>query len=210
MAINPGNEKKGETVADLVQMETDYRVGIKSLRQIAEEHGLSEGAIRKRAKKMGWERDLSGKVQAKADDLVRKEVVRTEVRTEIARTEKQIIDVNAQVVANVRLAHRKDIERLRKLVMQLSEELFAVSDNQELFTELAIQMRDPDEKGQDKRFDLYMKVIDMSSRTANARALSEATKTLIGLERQAFGITDGQDESKKTVEDWLDTIGGAQ
>lgn len=45
--------------ADWERIELDYRAGIKTLRQIAEEHGITHGAINKRAKRDGWERDLS-------------------------------------------------------------------------------------------------------------------------------------------------------
>ena len=64
-------------------IELDYRAGIKTLRQIAGEHGISEGAIRKRAKRDDWARDLSERIQDKAEQLVRKDAVRSLVRTEI-------------------------------------------------------------------------------------------------------------------------------
>jgi len=67
-------------VAHWPTIEADYRAGIKSVRQIAREHGLSEAAIRKRANRENWSRDLSAAIQAKADELVRNEAVRTEVR----------------------------------------------------------------------------------------------------------------------------------
>ena len=70
-------EKK---VIDWEKIELDYRSGVKSLREIATDHEISEGAIRKRAKRDDWSRDLSAKIKAKADDLVRKEQVRSEVR----------------------------------------------------------------------------------------------------------------------------------
>lgn len=46
--------------ADWIQIEGDYRSGKKSLRDIAGEHGISEGAIRKKAKAGCWLRDPSG------------------------------------------------------------------------------------------------------------------------------------------------------
>ncbi len=46
-------------VADWERIALDYRAGIKTLRQIAEEHGITHGAINKRAKRDGWERDPS-------------------------------------------------------------------------------------------------------------------------------------------------------
>ena len=49
----------GEVAPDWERIELDYRAGIKTLRQIADENGISHGAINKRAKRDGWERDLS-------------------------------------------------------------------------------------------------------------------------------------------------------
>lgn len=51
---------------DWDRIEVDYRAGMKTLREIADEHNITEGAIRKRAKRDGWERDLAAKVRAKA------------------------------------------------------------------------------------------------------------------------------------------------
>ena len=70
------------------QIEADYRAGIKSLRQIAQAFGVGESTIRKYAKKYGWTRDLNPKIHAKADVIVRTEVVRSSVRTVSAITEK--------------------------------------------------------------------------------------------------------------------------
>ena len=47
-----------QTDPDWLRIETDYRAGIRTLRQIAAEHGITEGAIRKRARRDEWERDL--------------------------------------------------------------------------------------------------------------------------------------------------------
>ncbi len=48
---------KPKTSPDWERIELDYRAGIKSLRQIGEEHAISEGAVRKRAKRDEWERE---------------------------------------------------------------------------------------------------------------------------------------------------------
>ncbi|WP_454723693.1 hypothetical protein [Delftia acidovorans] len=55
------------------RIEPDYSAGIKSLRQIAAEQGISEEAIRKRAKLDDWSRDLLERIQDKAEQLVRKD-----------------------------------------------------------------------------------------------------------------------------------------
>ena len=43
---------------DWEAIELDYRAGIKTLRQIAEEHGISHPAIAKRAKRDDWSREI--------------------------------------------------------------------------------------------------------------------------------------------------------
>ena len=48
------------TKADWIAVEGEYRAGKRSLREIAADHGISEGAIRKKAKAGGWLRDPSG------------------------------------------------------------------------------------------------------------------------------------------------------
>lgn len=45
---------------DWISIEGEYRAGVATLRDIAGRHGITEGAIRKRAKTHGWTRDPSG------------------------------------------------------------------------------------------------------------------------------------------------------
>lgn len=173
---------------DWERIEGDYRAGLLSVREIAVNYGISHVAISKRAKRDGWERDLSKRIQAKAEALVTNRTVTREVTSEQAVTDRAIVEANAEVIANVRLAHRKDIARSRNLAMALLAELEAVTGSTELFEQLGEMLRAPDEKGQDKRNDLYQKAISMSGRVSNMKALSDTLKTLVGLEREAYGI----------------------
>ena len=185
-------EKK---VIDWEKIELDYRAGIKSLRQIAGEHDIAESGIRRRAKQYEWVRDLSEKIKAKADDIVRKESVRT--KTTIS--EKDKIDASANEVASVRLAHRKDIQRSRKIAMSLFDELEhqVGIENVENLEKLGELLRSDDDKGRDALNDLYMKIISMPGRVKSMKDLSDTLKTLIALERQAFGLDD---ENNKPVD----------
>ena len=54
-----GGKAPSTKAVDWERIELDYRAGIKTLRQIAGENGITEGAIRKRAKRDDWDRDLS-------------------------------------------------------------------------------------------------------------------------------------------------------
>jgi len=172
---------------DWEAVQVAYRIGIESLRLIASEHGCTEGAIRKRAKAEEWPRDLSAKVKAKTEELVRKAEVRKQVRTETP-TERQQVEIGAKVQSDIILAHRTDVPRARALVMSLLGEVEFGTDNLDLMRQLGELMLKPDDKGVDKLSEVYHKVISLSGRISNVKALSDAMKTLVALEREAFGI----------------------
>lgn len=182
-------EKKA--APDWERIEDDYRAGLLSVREIAASQGISHTAIQKRAKAEGWERDLGKRIQAKADALVAKREVASQVATETkAATDQAIVDANAQVIANIRLSHRADISRSRALAMSLLGELEVETGSLELFEQLGDILRSDDEKGQDKRNDIYRKVISGAARVDSMKKLAETLKTLIGLEREAYGLID--------------------
>ena len=173
------------------EIEADYRAGIKTLRQIASVHGITEGAIRKRAKKEEWPRDLSERIRQQTEELVRKEVVRNEVRNESRVPEREIIAANAEMQAGIIRAHRTDINRYRALCQSLLAQLEAETAEPELFDGLGDLLADPDDKGMDKLNEAYRKAISLPTRIDGAKKLAETLKTLIGIERQAFGLGDG-------------------
>ena len=81
-------------------------------------------------------RDLSKRIQDKAEQLVTTRTVTSAVTTERAVTDRAIVEANAEVIACIRLAHRKDIARSRRLAMAMLDELEQVTENRELFEEL--------------------------------------------------------------------------
>lgn len=189
---------------DWERIEQLYRAGLLSVREIAATCGVSHTAINKRAKAGSWDRDLKAKIQAKADSLVSKAEVSKEVSTQALATERGIVEANAQVIANIRIAHRTDIGRSRRLANKLLDELEGLTDNRDLFDRLGELLRDEDDKGQDKRNDLYMKVIDLPARTKTMKELAETLKNLIALERQAYDVgaeKPGDDRSQLTEEE---------
>lgn len=97
-----------------------YRAGLLSVRSIAEQHGISDTAIRKQAKKLGWNRDLTDQVRAAA----KAKVVRTEVRTNGSqsepRTDEQIIEEASDQAAAIILAHRSGLAQWRGIADKLS------------------------------------------------------------------------------------------
>ncbi|AWQ42494.1 hypothetical protein CAL61_05680 [Enterobacter hormaechei] len=183
---------------DWEAIETAYRAGVMSLREIASQHGISEGAIRKRAKRDDWSRDLNAKIQQKADDLVRKQEVRRTVRNESTLTERVLIEATAEVIATVRMEHRGDIRRARELTNTLFDELGAQCADVSALEQLGDIMFDPDDKGRDRLNEIYQKVISLPSRVKSMKDLSDSLKTLIGLEREAYSI-ENKAETKEVT-----------
>ncbi|OPB23633.1 hypothetical protein BFW94_12495 [Enterobacter ludwigii] len=183
---------------DWEAIETAYRAGVMSLREIASQHGISEGAIRKRAKRDDWSRDLNAKVKERADDLVRKAEVRKQVRSEVTFNERVLIEATAEVIATVRMEHRGDIRRARELTNMLFDELAGECGDVGALEMLGDLMRREDDKGQDKLNDLYHKIISLPSRVKSMKDLSDSLKTLIGLEREAYSI-ENKAETKEVT-----------
>ena len=104
---------------DWERIEADYRAGILSLREIADGSGVSHVTISKRAKRNGWTRDLSAKIQAKAEALVNKALLTEPVNALTKNQEQATIEAGAEAVARVKLSHRQDINRLRKLALSM-------------------------------------------------------------------------------------------
>lgn len=202
------NSPAGTVTLDWERIELDYRAGIKTLRQIAAEHGITHGAINKRARRDGWERDLSERIQQKADALVSKAAVSAPVSNERRAAEREVVEANALAVADVRLSHRRDVQRSRNIAMALLAELEQQTGDESvaLLEQLGFLMRAPDEKGQDRLNDLYQKVISLPGRAKTMKDLGETLRVLIGLERQAFGLDSaaGGDGTQTATKDMTD------
>jgi hypothetical protein len=180
-------------VVDWEAVELAFRAGLLSVREIAAAHGVSHTAIQKRAKEYSWDRDLEAKIQARADALVAKRQVASEVATpEKLATERVIVEANAQAIANIRSAHRLDIERARRLCMALVAELESATGNLPELVALGEMLRAPNENGTDRLNDIYQAVISLPERTKTMKALSESLKNLVGLEREAYGLATAE------------------
>lgn len=188
--------EQGEPVAsalsrpapDWERIEDDYRAGVLSLREIAAANGITHGAINKRAKRDGWSRDLAAKIQAKADELVSKQAVSAAVSAARVVTDRQVIEANAERIAQVRGEHRVDIAKARGLAGKMLDELGAQSAGADDFAALGEMMRSPDERGIDKLNDIYQKVISLPGRVDSLKKAVETLKISVGMEREAYGL----------------------
>lgn len=178
---------KIKQVIDWEAIEKDWRAGIKSVLQIAGEHSISHTAINKRFKKLGVPRDLKAKIKEKADALVSASVVSTPVSTETTPKAAEIIEANANQLAGIQIAERKDIGRNRSLAMKLLDELEVTTDNKELFAQLG-EIMSGSEEVSDSMKALYRKAVSMPQRVDSMQKLANTMKVLIELERKVYGI----------------------
>lgn len=104
---------------DWEAIESAYRVGALSVRAIAEQNGITDTAIRKKAKKEGWLRDLTDEVRrATREKLVRDEV-RNDGSREPKKTDEAIVDEASDVATAVVLSHRTGLARWRAIADKL-------------------------------------------------------------------------------------------
>lgn len=185
---------------DWEAVEREYRAGVKTLRQIGEEFGCSHVAIKKKADKELWSRDLSAKIKAEAEKLVTKEVVTREVTNEQKVSERQLVETNAAMLADKVINQREDIKRARNIVNKMFAEVEAECDNREDFSILGELLAAPDENGKDRLNEMYRAAISLPERVKSAKALSDALKVLIELERRVLKLDDfTPDDDKKRV-----------
>lgn len=183
---------------DWERIEADYRAGLLSVREIAASQGITDGAIRKRAKRDEWSRDLSKRILDKADTLVRSALVRSAVRTPGGESgcvpttipDKAIVDAGAEMVASVRLSQRRDVGRARALTMALLAEVEQQTADPELFERIGELVLDTGGDAESKLLEAYRRVLSTPGRIDGVKKLAETLKHLIGLEREAYGISD--------------------
>jgi hypothetical protein len=196
------DSKKKRPAVDWEAVEREYRAGLRSLRDIGAEFGCSHTAIQKRADAEGWTRDLSAKIKAAADAKVAKAEVAKEVSAETKIAERQVVEVNAAMLADKVLNQREDIRLARATVQKLWELVNSELEKTEELRRLGELMASPDENGADKLNDLYFAAIGLPQQIKNVKLLADAIKVLIELERKVLKIDvmpDPEDGQTVTV-----------
>jgi hypothetical protein len=160
--------------ADWEAIGREYRAGQLSLREIGRIHGVSDTAIRKRAKADGWERDLTEQVQAAVRaKLVREEGSQPGSQAQRAN-DRDIVQTMAARGVEVVRSHQRSLAQLN-----------AISDI--LATRLAQHLDGvtPDGPG----------LGDKESPSDMLEKLSRTRQRAIQLERQAFNLDTQPDDS---------------
>ncbi|WP_460044133.1 hypothetical protein [Pseudomonas sp. S2_H01] len=176
---------------DWEAIERAYRAGALSIRTIAERNGISDTAIRKKAKASGWARDLSEQVRKE----VRNKLVRGEVREEqCANPERdaEIVEEAAEEGARVVRSHRRDIRKATNLANLLMDDLLTTISRREEIED-SIEAETADDTNGMRRATM-LSAVALPSNAKTLFQLSSAMKNLQVLERQAYSL----DEKEKT------------
>lgn len=183
-------------VIDWEGIEREYRAGVRSLREIAAEFEVSHVGIKKKADREGWERDLGAKIRAKADALVMKEAVTPLVTAETKLAEKQIVEANAAIQAQIRREHRTDIQRTKRIVNKLLEALEALPL--------------PVLKAKASADECQAVLALIREHASAVKQLSSTQRDSVTMEREAFGIAQMVESSESTDGPPVDPIEGAR
>lgn len=187
--------KTSRPVVDWERVEADYRAGVKTLREIAGEYGISHTAIGNHIRDEGWTRDLMVKITAKSESIVSNALVSSIVSSKSPETkaaEKLVIEANAEAIATVKLSHRSDLRRQRAVVNNLLSELELTTgpENAATLAELGELMRSPDNNGRDRLNDVYQQLISLPERVKSSKDLTDQLTRLVEAERRAWNIPD--------------------
>lgn len=189
---------------DYERLLPDWRAGLKSPAQMAEEYEKATGvsctgfAISKHFRKLDIPRDLGAKIKAKADALVAAQMVAAKVANN-HETERAIVDANAETQATIRLAHRRDIGRYRALAAKLIQELEAQTGDPGLFDQLFELMSEAPEQDDSaaakvrhqKLRDAFDKALSLPGRQKVMKDATEVLRVLVAMEVEAYGIAAG-------------------
>ena len=126
---------------DWEAIEREYRAGQLSIREIGKKHGPTDSAIRQKAKKEGWSRDLTQDVQKRTKD----KLLRTELRTPNAQEDSAIVEEAAERGAEVVRSHRRDINDARGICGLLMTELRDSTVHNETIADVIEKQADDEE-----------------------------------------------------------------
>lgn len=108
--------KTARSAADWEKIETDFKAGIKTANEIGAEHGISGTAVRNKAKRRGWTREIS--------DKVRREIrYRLTAENEPKADENAIVETAAEIGAGIIRGHRGAVSKARALALKFLGEL---------------------------------------------------------------------------------------
>lgn len=163
-----GQQRKA---VDWEAIEREYRAGQLSLREIGRQYDVTAPAVLKRAKKHGWERDLSNRVRESVNAKLVRETARETAPVNAVNAQEAVALAAARGV-DVVFRHRRDIAKLDALKTRLAEKA-------ETLIEKVADLK------------------DLGDAVAAVEGLGRTQAKLIPLERQAFSLDASKPDSNQ-------------
>ena len=131
MATRKKSKRSKRSKIDWINLEKEYRVGQLSIRALGSKYEVSEAAIRKKAKKEGWERDLKETFDKALDDAIVQETARESSRessqsAQCELSDDQIVQAAVDTSLEIVKKHRAHIHKLHDLADKASEHIEAI------------------------------------------------------------------------------------
>lgn len=188
--------------ADWDAIERAYRANLISIRAIAAEHGVSDTAIRKKAKELGWVQDLGARVQQE----IRNKLIQDEVRETVRKDpllQTEIVAEAANTGVRIVRTHRTDIRRAAETAGLLLEQLVQVAAGRQEIEQI-IEDETRDDSSTQRRNQM-LRAVSLPQHASTMLNLSAAIKNLVALERQAYNLDDAP-PSEETYEQRLQRL----
>jgi len=171
---------------DWTALELAYRTG-RSFRSLAREFGISSTRIKQVADQENWARDLSAVIAERARAKLNAANLNSNLNGK-KPDERAVVEATVQVQTDIVLGHRRDIQRARELVIHLLGQL-----ERKLGKMSSAPHAGACASGE---ANISSKPATLAAHASTVKALCDALKTLIGLERQAFNVDDAKPQQE--------------
>lgn len=168
---------------DWEAVERDYRTGQFTLRELEVMHSISYAEISRKAKALGWTKDLREAIKQATDAALLHEAV-TKAQKDVTQTVVVTAEINKQVI----LGHRDGLNRITSVKQALLGQIEQAAANMADLSEVIEMVRSPDENGIDRANDAMRKAMGRSALVDDLKKLADVDEKVRKGEREAFGL----------------------
>lgn len=173
---------KQKTAADWEAAEKMYRTGQYSNAEIARQIGVHHNTVSSRAKRYGWQRDLSRQVRDT-----------TEAKLVGGGNDAQAVDEASEIAAAIIRHHRQELGDMRGALTQLIRELRAGTEYNETLKAAVMAAMDGEDIGS-KEINNLLGALTLPNRASSANQLASSLTKIVAAERAAYNLDDQRSE----------------
>lgn len=189
----------------LTQLHALYSLGTYSNVALAEQFGISEGVVRKYAKRFGWSRDNSRVIRSEAKAINQREIAADTAGSTVDQvTEAAVIKATAAAQARVQRDHQQWADKLKAHAGKLYAQIDAATDEVARLREMVDKViASPEGADVVPHLQQIIGALANGERVKAFKALVEATDKVITLERKAYDMDVDADNAPTSVEEHL-------